>query len=262
MSARDDDIRESAAAYALGSLTPEEAREFEALLAESPAARAELAAFREVSALLPLAAGVPAPGPDLKSRVLARAAGRVKRQPPVGRRRGDRVLRWALAAAVLLAAGTTAVAAALLRARAELSGRARDAETRLAAIEARLTGREQLLDALLDPANQLFHLAATGDGRPPVQLFWNRERQVAVLHAARLDQPAADRAWQLWLIPEGGAPVPSSVFRPEADGHALVQDIRLPDDSRKWVAFALTEEPAGGSPAPTSAPRYLASLPG
>jgi anti-sigma-K factor RskA len=262
VSARDDDIRESAAAYALGALTPEEARDFEALLADSAEARAELAAFREVAALLPLAAGVPAPGPDLKARVLARATGRVKRQPAAGRRRGDWVLRWALAATALLAVGATALVAVLVRARGELAGRTRDAETRLAALEARLSGREALLNSLLDPANQLFHLTATGDGGPPVQLFWNRERQVAVLHASELDRPAPDRAWQLWLIPEGGAPVPSSVFRPEDDGHVLVQDIRLPDDGRKWVAFALTEEPAGGSPAPTSAPRYLASLPG
>ncbi|HJS48527.1 MAG TPA: anti-sigma factor, partial [Gemmatimonadales bacterium] len=147
-------------------------------------------------------------------------------------------------------------------ARAELAGRAGAAETRLAALEARLDGREELLDALLDPGNQLYRLAATADGMPPVQLFWNRERQEAILHASALALPPADRAWQLWLIPEGGAPVPSSVFRPEADGHALVEGIRLPDDGRRWAAFALTEEPAGGSPAPTSAPRYVATIPG
>ena len=36
MTARDDELRELAAAWALGSLSPEEAREFEALMARSP----------------------------------------------------------------------------------------------------------------------------------------------------------------------------------------------------------------------------------
>jgi hypothetical protein len=45
------------------------------------------------------------------------------------------------------------------------------------------------------------------------------------------------------------------------DGSALVEDIRLPDDGRRWVGFALTEEPVGGSRAPTSEVRFVATIP-
>lgn len=261
MTARDDDLRESAAAYALGGLSAGDAKEFEALLAASPEARAELAAYREVIGMLPLAADAPAPDPSLKERVLARATGRAKRRPAAGRRRGDRFLRLGLAASVLLAVGAAAMAGALWRTRAELARRADGAVSRLLALEVQLAGRQRLLDALLDPGNELYRLSATGEPAPAVQLFWNREKQVAVLHGTTMPVPAADRAWQLWLIPEGGPPVPSSVFTPDADGRALVLDIKLPDDGRRWAAFALTEEPVGGSRAPTTEVRFVVTLP-
>ena len=98
MTARDDELRELAAAWALGSLSPEEAREFEALMARSPEVQSEADSYREVAAMLPLGAGVLAPDPGLKARVLARATGRAKRAPQSGRRKGDRYLRLALAA--------------------------------------------------------------------------------------------------------------------------------------------------------------------
>lgn len=261
MTARDDKLRESAAAYALGALSAEDAREFEALLTSSPEARAELTAYREVVGLLPLAADVPPPDPALKERVLARATGRAKRRPAAGRRRGDRFLRVALAAAVLLAVAAAATAGALMRTRTELARRADGAVSRLLAVETRLAGRERLLEALLDPSTELHRLSATGEPAPAVQLFWNRARQVAVLHGSSMPAPATDRAWQLWLIPEGSDPVPSSVFTPSVDGSALVEDIRLPDDGRRWVGFALTEEPVGGSRAPTSEVRFVATIP-
>jgi anti-sigma-K factor RskA len=260
VTARDDKLRESAAAYALGALGSEEAREFEKLLAVSPEARAELAGYREAIGVLPLAADVPGPDPALRGRVIARATGRAKRQPRAGRRRGDRLLRAGLAASAVLALGTSALAVVSIRAREEMASRADSARAGVAALEHRLAGRERLLGSLLDPASTVLRLSATSQPSPDVQLIWNREREVAVLHASELPIPPPDRAWQLWLIPEGGAPVPSSVFRTEADGRALVEDIRLPTDGRRWAAFALTEEPAGGSRAPTSAPRYLATI--
>ncbi|HJR51059.1 MAG TPA: hypothetical protein VJ794_08140, partial [Gemmatimonadales bacterium] len=52
-----------AAAYALGALSAEEARRFEAYLAGSPEAQREVAEYREVAALLALAGPEPAPSP-------------------------------------------------------------------------------------------------------------------------------------------------------------------------------------------------------
>ncbi|MEO1309967.1 MAG: anti-sigma factor [Pseudomonadota bacterium] len=62
---------------------------------------------------------------------------------------------------------------------------------------------------------------------------------------------ADGRETELWLIPEGEAPVSLGVFSPETDG-----DVPLPEDIREKVragaALAISLEPAGGSP--TGAP--------
>lgn len=262
MTARDDELRESAAAFALGALPPAEVREFEVALAASPEARADLAAFREIAGLLPLAAGAPAPDPRLRERVLARATGRIKRQPSVGRRKGDRRLRLALTASMALAAAATALAAMFGLARRELAARAAQVEARLAAVSSRLPGRDSLVDALLAPGVEVHRFTAAGDSAPSIRLFWNRDRQVAILHATGLPALDGNREYQLWLVPAGAAPVPSSTFRPDAGGHVLVRGIPVPADSTTpYESFAVTAEPAGGSPAPSAAPRFVVTLP-
>lgn len=255
MTARDDELRELAAAWALGSLSPEEAREFEELMARSPEVQREAEAYREVAAMLPLGAGAPAPDPGLKARVLARATGRVQRAPQSGRRKGDRFLRLALAASVLLALALVAQAVRIERERAALA-------REVAAVQREIQGRDSLLAAVFAPGVELHRLTTTREDAPEVQLFWNRRNQVALLHARRMPALAPDRAYQLWLIPEGGAPIPSSVFSPGADGNVLVRDVRLPVPAEgRYAAFAVTEEPAGGSRAPTTTPLFVAALP-
>jgi hypothetical protein len=63
-----------AALYALGALSADEARDFEARLAGDAACRSELAAFRSVVDDLAYAARPQAPPPSLRGRVLERIA--------------------------------------------------------------------------------------------------------------------------------------------------------------------------------------------
>ena len=67
---------------------------------------------------------------------------------------------------------------------------------------------------------QLFQLTGSGNPDPGLQLFWNRNRNVATVHAFRLKPLAAGRAYQLWFIKDG-KPVPSVTFTPEAGGGSL-----------------------------------------
>ncbi|MGH7586648.1 MAG: anti-sigma factor domain-containing protein, partial [Gemmatimonadales bacterium] len=125
-----------------------------------------------------------------------------------------------------------------------------------------IQGRDSLLAEVFAPGVELHRLTTTREDAPEVQLFWNRRNQVALLQARRLPALAPDRAYQLWLIPEGGAPIPSSVFAPGADGYVLVRHVRLPvPTDGRYAAFAVTEEPAGGSRAPTTTPLFVAALP-
>ncbi len=67
-------LRDQAAAYALGSLTAEEARSFERELARSDELQRAVAEYREICALLATARGV-APPAELKDRLLRRIRG-------------------------------------------------------------------------------------------------------------------------------------------------------------------------------------------
>lgn len=79
------------------------------------------------------------------------------------------------------------------------------------------------------------------------------------MHSFRLKPAPAGRAYQLWLLPKQGNPIASTVFNTEPDGHGLVTRIPIPDPG--ITGFALTEEPASGSPQPTSTP-FLVGLAG
>jgi anti-sigma-K factor RskA len=233
-----------AAAYALGALSPEEARSFEAFLAGSPEARREVAEFRDVAALLALAGSDAAPGPDLRQRVL----------DGVRPRRAARSVRfpiWGALAASLIAAA--ALGAALVSARGRVAGLRQELANREEILVRRLrvlSEREATLNAILEPGVQMFQLTASGDPEPGIQLFWNRQRNTAVIHGFRLKPVPAGRAYQLWFIRDG-KPVPSVTFKPEPDGYAKAREVDVPSEGNVSAA-AITVEPEGGSPQPTS----------
>lgn len=235
-----DSPRDLAAAYALGALAPEEARRFEAFLAGSPEAQREVAEYRDVAALLALGSDEAAPGADLRDRVLARVAADKRRSLPRVR---SRVPLWlALAASLIAVAG---LALNLRAARGEL----RDLRELLSDTRGRLAAREATLNAIFEPGVQMYQLTASGDPEPGIQLFYDRQRQRAIIHGFRLRQVPEDRAYQLWFI-QDGKPVPSVTFKPEADGHARVEQIPVPTGGDVSAA-AVTVEPESGSTQPT-----------
>lgn len=243
-----DRLADLAPAYALGALSPEEAGAFERALAGSPALQRELAEYREVCALLATAQSS-APPAALKERLLERvrsAKPAELRPPPSGRSRGWWILTAALAAALLLAV-------TLWRQTERLRETVRERDSALAEQSARLATREAELDAILKPGVQLVTLTTAGEAPPVVQIFWDRQNSTALLHSFRLKPAAAGRAYQLWLLPRQGNPIASSVFNTEPDGHGLVAGIPVPA-GQDLAGFALTEEPASGSPQPTSTP--------
>jgi anti-sigma-K factor RskA len=254
-------MAELAAAYALGALSPEETRAFEAFLATSPEARREVAEYREVNALLATAARGPAPGTDLRARVSARigAAG-VTSLPSVRARRAvvPGPMWIALAATLLMAAWLGAgyyQATGRLAASSASSDSLRSA---LLAAQERLAQRERTLNWILEPGIELSLLNTTGTAEPRIQFFVNRQRRVAMVHAFNLSPAEAGRVYQLWFI-QDGKPVPSVTFNSEADGHAMVENINVPA-GRGITHAAVTVEPTGGSPAPTSPVMLLGEM--
>jgi anti-sigma-K factor RskA len=128
----------------------------------------------------------------------------------------------------------------------------------LLAAQERLAQRERTLNWILEPGIELSLLNTTGTAEPRIQFFVNRQRRVAMVHAFNLSPAEAGRVYQLWFI-QDGKPVPSVTFNSEADGHAMVENINVPA-GRGITHAAVTVEPTGGSPAPTSPVMLLGEM--
>jgi RNA polymerase sigma factor (sigma-70 family) len=76
------------------------------------------------------------------------------------------------------------------------------------------------------------------------------------------EMPPVGRVLQLWLIPKspGGKPIPSLTLRPDADGKFVLLVSNPPQLMAETKALAITEEPAGGSPQPTTTPRWVGGV--
>ncbi len=242
-----ESLKDLAAAYALGALSSEEARGFEAFLTGSPEAQREVAEYRDVVALLALGSPDAAPSPDLRERMLTRIGGPATRHGPAARRSST---PWGALAAGLVAVLGLGFGFLQLREVRDLRARLGRTMERLAETSASLAAREATLNAIFEPGVQMFQLTASGDPDPGIQLFWDRQRHRAIVHGFKLPAVPDGRAYQLWFIKDG-APVPSVTFKPEATGHVRVEQIPVPAEGEVSAA-AVTVEPESGSTQPTS----------
>jgi anti-sigma-K factor RskA len=240
-------LRDLAAAYVLGALDPDEARAFEARLAASDELRRDLAELSEVSGLLAYGAPpVPRNDDALKRRLLARVRG------AGGGRSGRGGFPVWLGPLGLAAAAGLAVVAGVQATRVrslgdELAGLRHRADS----LSQRLAYREATLDHILEPSTDLIQLTAPGERPPGIQLFWSHTRGKVIVHAFNLPPAAEGLVYQLWFL-GSGAPVPGGTFNSDPDGHALAT-LDGPPEGLVLAGAAVTVEPAGGSPQPTSA---------
>jgi hypothetical protein len=286
-----EEMRDALAAEAAGALDADGRAALRAHLRECAACRAELDELREAAALMAHAppaaamdasaagrmrarlvaraaadrAAVPSPSPAFAARAAidrpdVDSAARARRTEPGviplhrARSGGSRMGWLAAAAAVLLLIGAGMYARGLRARIAELDGRTASLQGERERLRARLAERDQTLSALSGPAVQVVTLAG-GRQAPSGRMFWDPPTDRWTFFAHRLPAVRAGREYQLWLITPGRK-IPAGTFRPTPGGDAVVQaTYRLSPDSLR--AIAVTEEPAGGLPAP-SGPIVLA----
>jgi hypothetical protein len=121
-----------------------------------------------------------------------------------------------------------------------------------------VAARDSVITLLLAPDVETAKLVSVG--RPPsARLYWNRARNQVILAAFALPPAARGRTYQLWGIAGGKAqPVSLGTFNTSAAGEGRLT-ATVPAGLTIAVG-AVTEEPAGGSPQPTSTPLLVGQI--
>ena len=239
----DDELRELLALSAVGALSEQEQADVEAALEGRPDLQAELDSLLEITTTLADAEAVapppePAgprcstPSPTRRSCRPRSAAAPVRRAPaqplaPVVPITSARRRRWT---AVI---GVAAASVALLVGVLVVSPweRRRPSDQVAAVLE----------------ADDAVEIPMTGD-LPGLTIVHSAGADAAVLTAVAVPIPEGDNVYELWAIRDG-TPERFATFRPDADGTLTVYAAGL--DPASAEAWAITEEPAGGSDTPT-----------
>jgi anti-sigma-K factor RskA len=219
------DCGDDAAAYVLGALEPEEADSFRARLDTCDGCRHELATLQQAADALPMAAVQYQVPRGLRRRVLAEVHADARAAERQRRRRSRPSLtllpRPALAGAAL-AAIALAVFGGVELASSGSTGPARVIQASVGHAQLRLAGSSAEL----------------------------------IVH--RLPQPRPGRIYEVWLKRPGAAPAPTrALFGVTTKGDA---DVAVPGKLHGGDEVMVTQEPAGGSRAPTTQPVIVAQL--
>jgi anti-sigma-K factor RskA len=239
----DDELREQLALYAVGALTDDERTDLEDVLRTRPDLQAELDELEEAATVLADAV-TETPPPTLRASILdliaatpqepAATHSPVPAAPiapiaPVvpigsGRKRNRFVAFGAAVAAV------AAIAVGVLVVTTPWSSS--DTDPTAAVLES------EDAQTIVMPGSL-----------PGLSIVHSPTADAAVLMADQVPVPDGDRVYELWAIRDG-TPERVATFRPDDSGRLSVYAPGLdPASAEQW---AITEEPAGGSDAPTT----------
>jgi hypothetical protein len=171
---------------------------------------------------------------------------------------------WVAVAAALLFAFYNAHQANSLQTRIHQMQELLSAQIKLQHESARqlaLAQREAII--LTNPESLKITLAAGNKHVPALQAAWHQELGI-VVSGQGLPAVARKRTLQLWLIPKtpGARPLPSLTLQPDAEGKLDLLVGTPPNSQSATKALAITEEPEGGSPQPTSKPIWVGAVAG
>ena len=260
--------------YALGALDGEELQELEAHVRSCASCEQEIDAARQRAALLGLAAPAAVPPARVREELLRKVraekfveAGRVElgartvfgeRDRPGARRRAG--LGWLTPVFGVAAVCFAALAAVLwirdardLRRVHELEGQLALVQTRSQEIARASEETDKLLEMPGTKRVALMPMPGMPEGRGGV-LYNAKMGMVAC--AGWLPAPPKGRSYQLWLVPMQGSPMSLHVFENGEWTRPMAMRVAPGMEAK---AFAVTEEPEGGMPAPTG-PKVLVGV--
>ena len=238
MTSPPDDILDLLTAYALGVIEPDEIARVSALLDEQPELRATLAELRATADMLPYGLPQANPPAELRQRVLDHATGRsIPATPSPASRVANRMRGWVLGLSGIAAVAVLAAAIGWVQL---IQTREMLAQSRAELVQT----QAQVADA------QVLIASLTGDGSSASIL---RTRDGETVLIAQLPPLQPGRVYQLWRIQGNNKPASAGIFYVNAQGYTTAA---LPADQQPQPGetVAVTDEPDGGSPGPTSKP--------
>jgi Anti-sigma-K factor rskA len=141
---------------------------------------------------------------------------------------------------------------------AELRKEMRIATAQNQALQNQVEMIHMVSSVMLSPDSMPLKLMPKDKNMPMVHAYLHPHMGVAITADEMPAMPAA-RTLQLWFVPKTGKPMSVAIFRPDTMGQiALVAPVNMP--MNEIAALAVTEEPAGGSPQPTSAIAWMAQV--
>jgi anti-sigma-K factor RskA len=231
------------ALYALGVLQGEERVALEKHLEGCAGCRSELERFAGDLAYMALSTGGPVPPQRARQRLLE-ALSREPRRLAV-QRGWWTLIPWVAAAA--LALGLAAVGLQY----SDLKRRMAGLQIEAAEQRAELQRARQVVSTLTaTDAMRVTLVVGKTAPQPQGKAIYLRNRSSLIFLASDFQALPAQKAYELWLIPTSGAPIPAGVFKPDAHGSATVINPPLPAGVEA-KAFAITVEPESGSSVPT-----------
>jgi len=253
---------EDLALYALAALEGPERVALEQHLAGCAACRLELEQLRGDGALLALSTTGPKPPLRARQRLLdavAKEPGTVAVAPTLAqkprkdgtpaysepRRSWWGVLGWAATVAVIV------FAASLWKENAALKQDVVSWRGLVGQRTSELEAAQRFVNTITNPEGQHFTLVAgKNPPQPQGKAFYLKNRRSLVFLATNMPALPPTKAYELWLIPMQGAPIPAGVFKPDAHGSATVTNPPLPAGAEA-KAFAITVENEAGASTPT-----------
>jgi anti-sigma-K factor RskA len=229
----DETLQDDAGLYVMRMLPPEEAAAFEKRMAMDAELRAFVNDLEHASGYLAHAAPTVAPPPDLKQRILSDIRHEV-RVVPMSMSSRSTWVPWAIAAGLAIAAVMGWQQAGFYRdqshaqgiALADLRNRDALASVRIATLNSQVTAYQKALAVVI----------------------FDAEQQRGVVNV-NIPKPAANKDYQLWVIPAAGKPVSGGLVPVGDDGLARVS-FKPTQPVKDIGAFAISVEPAGGSEQP------------
>ena len=126
------------------------------------------------------------------------------------------------------------------------------------ALQDQLELGRQVAAVMMSPDSMPLKLMPKDAKMPMVHAYLHPHLGVAITAGQMPAMPAA-RTLQLWFVPKKGPPLSVAIFRPDSQGQVvIVAPVNMAVN--EIAALTVSEEPAGGSPHPTTAPAWVAQL--